>query len=471
MSSLPQVSALKASERSRGMPVADALSAMDELFAAAMAHLVPFENSPHLAVAVSGGSDSMALCRLAATWAGMRGGRITALTVDHGLRSGSADEVLWVAREMAHLNVEHVSLVWAAAKPVNGLQAAARDARYALLRQWCKGAGVLHLLVGHQAEDQAETHLMRRARAPKADEGTQMGLAGMSACVEYSDIRLLRPLLGVARSDLRGYLERCGQHWLDDPSNRNDAFERVRVRQRLARDESLLTAVGVAAAQDAKHRKRIEKSLHRDLARCSSFQPTGFARLDLAEFRIVAPVRRPMVLARMVLAVGGLDYGPRRASLVHLADGLTSDLPFPGMTLGRCRLMTESRDTVLVCRENRHLPDPVAFPDRTSSLNRSNERQTTVLAWDNRFDLYLPSDQSEKMVLAPLGDGGWRQIPRNLRVESGLPQAVARTLPALYDRDGLYWSPVAGVASEGDLEPSFQFRPKNTVAFTGFCIA
>ncbi|MGZ8996242.1 MAG: ATP-binding protein, partial [Rhodospirillales bacterium] len=117
-----------------------------------MAALGPFEAGPTLAVAVSGGADSMALCLLADTWARGRDGGVLALIVDHGLRAGSADEAARTASRLAARDIDSEILVWSGAKPIAAIQARARQARYRLLADRCREQGVLHLLIGHHLE-------------------------------------------------------------------------------------------------------------------------------------------------------------------------------------------------------------------------------------------------------------------------------------------------------------------------------
>src|SRR5512144_1702125 len=155
-----------------------------------MEELAPFESSPHLAVAVSGGADSMALGLLAHDWAVARGGRVTALTVDHGLRPASAKEAAVVGSWMSACGIEHHVLRWRGEKPASAVQNAARIARYRLLCEWCRQANVMHLLLGHHSGDQSETILHRLVRGSGI-----FGLAGISPLVETSEVRLLRPLL------------------------------------------------------------------------------------------------------------------------------------------------------------------------------------------------------------------------------------------------------------------------------------
>nr|WP_083901585.1 tRNA lysidine(34) synthetase TilS [Azospirillum sp. B4] len=137
----------------------------DALFARLMAPLGPFETAPVLAVGVSGGRDSLALTLLAHRWAQARGGRIQAFTVDHALRPESAAEAAQVARWLAARGIDHAILTWEGPKPATGLQAAARQARYALLAAACRERGILHLCLAHHREDQAETVALRRKGA------------------------------------------------------------------------------------------------------------------------------------------------------------------------------------------------------------------------------------------------------------------------------------------------------------------
>src|SRR5262245_21437394 len=163
-------------------------------FAALMRPLGPFEAQPRLAVAVSGGSDSLALTLLLHDWARRQRGVLTALTVDHGLRPEAAAEARQVARWLRARGIRHRVLTWRPAGEARrgGLQAAARAARYRLLGAWCRANGVLHLALAHHREDQAETLLLRLARGSGLD-----GLAAMAAVSEREGVRLIRPLLAV----------------------------------------------------------------------------------------------------------------------------------------------------------------------------------------------------------------------------------------------------------------------------------
>ena len=239
---------------------------LDELlspsgFAHRMIALGPYETNPHLAVAVSGGGDSMALVLLANNWASSLGGRVTALTIDHGLRVGSAKETGRVGKWLSERSIKHVVLKWRGEKPMTGIQQAARNARYRLLDYWCQNNHVLHLLIAHTREDQAETLLMRLQRGSGLD-----GLAAMSAQRELTHCRLLRPLLGLSRNVLREFLKYQEQDWIEDPSNRDARFLRTRLRSLFGEDGLCTVELAKRAKLYGLARKVLEGETDRALA-------------------------------------------------------------------------------------------------------------------------------------------------------------------------------------------------------------
>ena len=191
-------------------------------FAALMAPLGPFEPAPHLAVAVSGGADSMALAWLARAWAAERGGRATALVVDHGLRAESAAEAAATLARLAGMGLATEAIVLHGLAHGPGLAERARAARHAALSDAAMRLGALHLLFGHHAADQAETVAMRLLAGSGA-----AGLAGMAALVETAALRMLRPLLDVGPGRLRATLAAAAVAWVEDPSRRRVDHEQV----------------------------------------------------------------------------------------------------------------------------------------------------------------------------------------------------------------------------------------------------
>ena len=177
-----------------------------------------------IGIAFSGGGDSTALMHLARDWA--RGRHLMVATVDHGLRAESAAEAVLCHRAAAGLGLPHATLLWQRGTEAGNLMAAARDARLRLLSGWAARNRLEAVLLGHTQDDQAETVLMRLARGSGVD-----GLAGMAPRRDAFAMTWLRPMLEVSRAELRDWLESRGIGWLDDPSNDNSDYDRVRIRK------------------------------------------------------------------------------------------------------------------------------------------------------------------------------------------------------------------------------------------------
>lgn len=192
-----------------------------------------------LGLAVSGGSDSMALLLLGHA---ALPGRIRVATVDHRLREGSERDAALVAGACADLGVPHATLSPDAPIAGASLQAQAREARYALLAGWAREAGADCIATAHQADDQAETFLMRASRGSGL-----AGLAGIRARTEINGVAIVRPLLDWRRAELRAIVRRAGLDFVDDPANADQRHDRTRYRQLLDREE-WLDAPNLAAA-------------------------------------------------------------------------------------------------------------------------------------------------------------------------------------------------------------------------------
>ena len=430
----------------------------DADFAVRLDRLGPFERAPRLAIAVSGGADSMALALLADAWARHRGGGITALTVDHRMRPEAAAEARQVGAWLAARGVAQETLVWEGPHPPSDIQAAARAARYRLLEGWCAARGVLHLLTAHHREDRAETFWLRLARGSGLD-----GLAGIAAEAERPDCRVLRPLLDVPPDRLRARLRLEGQTWIEDPSNRNADFARVRVREARA----VLAAEGLSAerlAETLRHlgraRQALEAATANLLARAVTVHPAGFAWLDAEALGRAKPELGLRALAAVLATIGGADYPPRLERVERLYDALRRNSLGRGRTLGGCQLVAQGA-SVLVCRELAELEGPIALSPGKA------------LTWDGRFRVEAATSCPEGVTVGPLGQDR-RTLSRDaLRRLQTLPGPVRTSLPALRDTEGLAEIPalqwVRGPAhSQGIAQ--ITFRPSRGLSPVGFTV-
>jgi len=261
-----------------------------------------------LGVALSGGGDSMALLHLAHGWAAGR--RLMAATVDHGLREGSAHEAALAGEAAQRLGVPHAVLHWKHDEIRGNLMAAAREARLALLSEWALRNGLSAVLLGHTQDDQAETLLMRLGRGAGVD-----GLSGMAEARRSDGMLWLRPLLGIQRQALRDWLVERRITWVEDPSNDNPDFERVRVRKamealHLPTAQLASVTANLASARDALQVFAQQVATGAEMRAGSLLLPLG------AFSRAPDEIRRRLMVAG-VQVVAAAPYPPRRETVAH----------------------------------------------------------------------------------------------------------------------------------------------------------
>lgn len=353
-----------------------------------------------VALAVSGGSDSMALLRLAVLARAdlFRSVALVAFTVDHGLREGAAAEAAQVAHWCAAHDIWHETLRWHGGKPATGLQAAARRARYDLMTDRCAATGCRLLLTAHTADDQAETVAMRMARTDSAKS-----LAGIWPTMTWNGITVCRPLLQARREALRAFLRDTGQSWIEDPSNDDMRFERVRLRKSgKAADVPLLTARAEAALAEAMAQSAEASGWLESHGRLSRYGHVEFGRASLSARPVAVQCE---ILAGLLRMVGGKP--PLRAKLRGLVAQLRDEGPFR-CTLGGA-LIAARKQMVVICREAGRIAPEVKVPG------------DGTLLWDGRFIITAPPGS----VIRPLGS-------KKAFASSACPAYVAAALPCVY---------------------------------------
>jgi len=397
---------------------AGALTAAE--FARCLAPLLGDDTPKAVAVAVSGGADSTALALLTADWARKKRIALLPLIVDHRLRAESTKEARHVAALLRQAGLAPKILTWdAKVKPTANKQAAAREARYALLAQACAKHGIAHLLLAHHRDDQAETLLLRALRGSGVD-----GLAAMQPRAIRDNLILLRPLLDIPKARLVATLQKRKQPWVEDPSNANPSFQRVRVRAALDlladHDAPARAALVQHLAQTAKNFARTRALLDHaayDLLHGSvQLTPAGTAWLDPAPLVAAEDELSLRALVKLLGAIGGLPVPPRLDGLQRLLEALRDGRSLP-LTLHRC-LLTRVKgvdDRLLVCREARYLPSAQPLEN---------------MLWDGRFRI-AAAKPVRGISLAPLG----KDRPADL-IMPALPKVAWPSLPALRKADG-----------------------------------
>jgi tRNA(Ile)-lysidine synthase len=402
--------------------------------------LAPLADFPHLAIAVSGGPDSVALMHLAAQWRASlaKGPTLRVLTVDHGLRPGSREEAEQVGRLASSLGLPHAILTWEDREPVAAsLQERAREARYDLMAAYCHTHDIKALVTAHHLDDQAETFLMRLKRGSGLD-----GLAAIPERGEWAGIVILRPLLDMPKSRLVATLEAAGIEFVSDPSNLDPRFERVRLRESADALAALgLTpeAIALSARRLRRAREALESAARDFLGSHAEISEAGYAVLDRAALADAPQEIALRALAQLIEAVGGADDPPRLVKLEALLAAIEAQ-PDKAHTLGRCRI-APNKGRLGIFREVRGhgLPEtPLRPGERT--------------LWDNRFRIELGVKENAPIVVRALGEEGLRLLSEREALPASLPRLAGRTLPGCWRGEVLLGLPRLGQATRG--EPS-----------------
>lgn len=373
-------------------------------FDAAERFLNSLSRPTRLLAAVSGGSDStgLLLALKQALDTGKYSHSLTAATIDHALRIESAAEARAVTEMCDRLGIPHRTLVWTGEKPATGLSSAARDARYRLLAEAAAASGADLLVTGHTADDQQETIAMRAARA----QSDNLGLAGMAEATLY-DRRLwiFRPFLGVSRSAIRAWLSGQQVGWIDDPSNTDPHYERVRIRHRLDGNQKFDPHVAGAG------RRALSDATAALIDSCAICHAGALIRLAPG-VRKADPALLRHTLATLVAIAGGRSHRPASDAMDRLMTLTISDLP-GRMTLSRT-LVVSRTDGIYLTREARDI------------LTLTIEPHSAGI-WDGRF---LVANQSDEARIIEAGASP-RSADRQMRLTAGQLRHLARVLPQI----------------------------------------
>lgn len=382
---------------------------------------LPPQLPKRLGVAVSGGGDSVALLHLLQQLCRNEDVSLHVATVDHGLRPEAASEAEAVRVMATGLGLSHDILDWQEWDGTGNLQDQARQARYQLLTAWAQQRKIPMIALGHTIDDQAETVLMRLSRAAGVD-----GLSAMPTTRDWNGVTLLRPLLSVARSDLREYLRGEGVTWLEDPSNQDRRFDRIKARNAL----EALGHLGITPqtlADVAQNMSRSREALiwtteqaARDLARIDA----GDVLLDLAGLKRLPEEVVRRLLLQALQWIAGAGYAPRRQPIETAMQALRQGKP---AQVGGCLILIQGAKA-RICREFQAVRD-LRVP--VSDL------------WDGRWRLTGPETQGAE--IGPLGPNGIQRCKN--RRETGRHHDALMASPAVWLGSQLVAAPLAGLAA------------------------
>jgi tRNA(Ile)-lysidine synthase len=359
-----------------------------------------------IGVAVSGGSDSIALLNLVFDWAKSHNKIISAVTVNHNLRDGVEGEIKLVSDFCYKLSIPYSVLSWEGWDKKGNLQAEARRARYRLISDWAILNKIDVVAVGHTKDDVIENFIIRLSRGSGVD-----GLSQMLSVFKFYDVNYVRPLLDLGRSELREYLNFKKVTWVDDPSNENSKFHRVKVRKML----SNLKGMGVNIdniADSSKHLRRSREALEsytEDLAKkCIEFRE-GDIIFGLDIFLEIPLEVQRRLLIKALKFMGNLDFGPRAKEVKNLINAFQD---YRSHTLGGYHFHY-SKGFMRMSREYEVIATLQTQPNQT---------------WDDRW--FVSGPDSSDFIIKPLGQEGLKCIP-NWR-DSGIPRLTLISSPSVW---------------------------------------
>ncbi|UVD55983.1 tRNA lysidine(34) synthetase TilS [Rhizobium sp. Pop5] len=392
--------------------------------------LSSLQSPVRILVAVSGGSDSTGLLLLldeAVKAAPHLKISLCAATVDHALRAGSADEARQVAALCASLGIPHTVATWRGEKPKTGVMAAAREARYGLLAEAAKALGADLIVTGHTLDDQRETLAMRGMRTEQVSSGIA------DAVLFDRRFWILRPLLFSTRTDIRAFLRERGVTWIDDPSNEDTKYERVRMRRRLSAGTDTKQDIRAIWGERLILSSRGAEWLDRHFLLHGGL--LGQVMHDgLREDRAVLDY----ALGRLTGVFGGQPFVPGRAQMDRILAFAAGGEP-GRMTAGRV-VFDLRRDGLYLARESRGILPLVLQPGEAG-------------VWDGRFRVRNDLTTSTKVdvVAGSSPSAGMRGDHFDRLPQSAWKRAVA-SAPAL-SSNGAYLSPES--ARSVELTPYF----------------
>ncbi|MCF8475127.1 MAG: tRNA lysidine(34) synthetase TilS [Emcibacter sp.] len=384
-------------------------------------------NDDRVAVAVSGGADSLALAILLGEWCRGQGISLTALTVDHGLRPEAAIEAEQVGTWLKKYDIPHFILKWEGEKPHSNIQDEARLARYTLMGNWCARHKIRKLFLAHHQGDQAETFLIRLFRGS--------GVNGLSAMKSISDfpvsldtgatVMLVRPLLNVTKERLEATLLDHKQNWIEDPSNQNESYTRIKVRN-LLRDSDIEGLNTERMAKTAVRMGRVQsllQSLTDELSeRAVRFHPEAYAVVNLDILLAAHEEISLRLLSYLVRELSGGPYSPRLTKLEALYHNL-KEADFMGQTLRGCLITPMAGNQIMISRESSAIDDVIDL------------KNSCVTLWDGRF---LVENEGKTGRLQKLGAASWKKAcqdhPDLKKLK--LLKIIRDSLPCIISHDG-----------------------------------
>jgi tRNA(Ile)-lysidine synthase len=415
-----------------------------ENFCLSMEKLWPHKKAGKFAIAVSGGSDSLALCFLSYYWLCKRSQKPAVLIVDHQLRATSREEALKTQELLTSWSIQSVILTVDASCYQGPMLLAARNARYDVMTGYCRANGITQLLLGHNLDDQIETFLLRL----EAGSGL-LGLASMPAISNhFTDVELWRPLLDYPKPATADWLQKSDIKWVEDPSNKNENYKRIWYRQKsreLQNQGITINKIPEFITVLGKWRQKEQKSVNRLLKATVHTSEFGWLSMPVSTLAEIQPARLNLITDILVAFVRGKSLMISPKSVRQLGYWLERTNSSSIFTLGGC-LFQKRNGSLYVFREYRNLP-------------MSEPMRVGTRIWDSRIRLSMARAFPNGATIAALGEIGWKSLDEQHRkaLKDIMPVRAAWTLPAIWLSNGelkLPWFPELQLSEDTHIDSS-----------------
>ena len=376
-------------------------------------------NEDRIALAVSGGRDSMALMYLIYRWKTHLAldTEIEVLTVNHNLRKAADKECQFVCKSAENYGFRHKVLSWQHELVETCIQEKARNARYKLMLDYMRDAKINTILTAHTSDDNIETFIMRLAKGSGLD-----GLKSINKIRFEDGINIRRPLLTLSRSVITEILISTDNKWIDDPTNDDEIFERVRIRNNI----NSLSKFNITPANLSKTITRLERthesityitdSISKELVEITEL---GYAEINFDKLRNYPNEIVLRVFAKALSGINGGDIS--LSSLEGVFEDLTKTMKTK--TLNGCQIIPK-KDKYVIVRENRGI-HPVEI-----SINEH-------IIWDGRFDLHLKTCDNPKVIIDQIGNADDLGKMIDGTPYQRVPKYALRSLPGGFIEDKL----------------------------------
>ena len=411
------------------------------------------EKFPHVAIGFSGGSDSLALLLLMKDWIKSNDGSLTIIYFNHKLRKESLNELKFAKNLAVKFKFNFKALEWSSKNQKNSIMQQAREIRYKEIINYCRNKKIISFMTGHHLDDSLETFVMRKKR-----KFSTLGLSSIPQTHYKKNLQIIRPLLGIEKKRL---IKTClikNYKWMDDISNKNSIFERVRIRQELGiLDKKSKVILSNEFKKSKKRNFKIEQKLGLFFVENVNFEEYGKFIVNKKNIVKIKNCLQIEILKKLLVTCSGSIYPPRTESIRDILEILKKN---------KCTKF--SLHSCIINIKNYHIEFYREWKKTKELMKKNNMiKKLVIFIWDERFKIYSKYSDLSCHVL---DDNLWLKLKNDFRpfkISKGVSYDILKTLPILKIKEKYlipFLSPVEDFRDYGVevcFEPKIPLTKKN----------